>query len=271
MLNKRRAGVIAILDLTYDVKEIHLKLIDPPTLDFIAGQYITIEVTEMKKSPPTGVVTTHLNSRPYSIVSSPKERSEIRLCVDRVGNGPGSSFLHALKPGDRLDYSVPMSYFKINEDDTTALLFVATGTGIAPLKSMIHDLLQTGSPRPMILYWGLRREEDLYYQEEFKVWSEEHFNVGAWKPSSQCPDTLRSNGQSPREPHPRFQYVTILSQPSPAWQGMRGRVTDLVQHIEKVDKLSAYLCGNGGMIREVREILLSKGMEKKSIHFEKFY
>jgi ferredoxin-NADP reductase len=41
--------------------------------------------------------------------------------------------------------------------------------------------------------------------------------------------------------------------------------------MEKVDHLSAYLCGNGEMIREVREMLLSKGMEKKSIHFEKFF
>ena len=52
---------------------------------------------------------------------------------------------------------------------------------------------------------------------------------------------------------------------------MRGRVTDLVQRLEKVDSLATYLCGNGAMIKEVREILLSKGMDKKSIHFEKFY
>ncbi len=244
MLNKCHAEVAAVLDLTYDVKEVHLKLINPPTLDFTAGQYITIEVTEMKADIITGVLAPHLKNRPYSIVSSPQERSEIRLCVNRVGNGPGSSLLHALKLGDCLDYCVPMSYFKIHEEETPALLFVATGTGIAPLKSMIQHLLQTGSTRPITLYWGLRREEDLYYQEALKAWA---------------------------KAYPRFQVVMILSQPSPAWQGMRGRVTDLVLRLEKVDRLSAYLCGNGPMIKEVREILLSKGMEKKLIHFEKFY
>jgi len=250
MLNKCCAEVVAVLDLTYDVKEIRLKLIDPPSLDFTAGQYITIEVTETKADPLTGVVTTHLKNRPYSIVSSPKERFEIRLCVDRVGNGPGSSFLHALKQGDCLDYFVPMSYFKVNEEETTALLFVATGTGIAPLKSMIQYRIQTGCSRPITLYWGLRREEDLYYQEALEAWSKQY---------------------------PHFQYVTTLSQPhapsghSPTWRGMRGRVTDIIQCIEKVDNLSAYLCGNGAMIKEAREILLSKGMEKKSIHFEKFF
>lgn len=244
MLNKCQAEVVAVLDLTHDVKEIRLKLIDPPYLDFTAGQYITIEITEMKPDRVTGVLTPHLKNRPYSIVSSPKERSEIILCTNRVGNGPGSSRLHALKPNDLLDYFVPMSYFKVHEEDTTALLFVATGTGIGPLKSMIAHLLQSQCHRPILLYWGLRMEEDLYYQEELKAWS---------------------------EVYPHFQYVTTLSQPSPAWQGMRGRVTGIIKRMEKVDNLSAYLCGNGEMIREVREILLSKGMEKKSIHFEKFF
>ncbi len=249
MLNKCHAEVYAVLNLTWDVKEIHLKLIDPPYLDFMAGQYITIEVTEMKPDRVTGVLTPHLKNRPYSIVSSPKERSEIRLCTNRVGNGPGSSRLHALKIGDKLDYFVPMSYFNLHEQDTS-LLFVATGTGIGPLKSMIQHLLQTGSPRHIMLYWGLRGEEDLYYQEELKAWSEQYRN---------------------------FQYVTTLSQPSSAWKGSNGRVTGLIQNLEKsgtppaVDNRSAYLCGNGEMIREIRDILLSKGMQKKSIHFEKFF
>ena len=250
MLNKCHAEVVAVLNLTHDVKEIRLKLIDPPDLDFTAGQYITIEVTEMKADIVTGALTPHLKNRPYSIVSSPQERSEITLCTNRVGNGPGSSRLHALKSGDPFDYFVPMSYFKVHEEDKTAdgvpsaLLFVATGTGIGPIKSMIQYLLQTESSRAILLYWGLRREEDLYYQEALKAWSETYSH---------------------------FQYVTTLSQPSPLWQGMRGRVTDRVKQMGKTDHLSAYLCGNGAMIKEVREILLSKGMEKNAIHFEKFY
>jgi ferredoxin-NADP reductase len=242
--NKCHSEVIAVLDLTHDVKEIHLKLINPPYLDFTAGQYITIEVTEMKADIATGVLTPHLKNRPYSIVSSPKERSEIRLCTNRVGQGPGSSRLHALKPGDKLEYCVPMSYFQIHEEDPSSLMFVATGTGIGPLKSMIQYLLQTGSTRPILLYWGLRNEADTYYQEELKAWS---------------------------YAYPHFQYVTTLSQPSSTWQGLRGRVTEHIRGMEKVDDLSVYLCGNGEMIREVRDILLSKGMDKKSIHFEKFF
>jgi Na+-transporting NADH:ubiquinone oxidoreductase subunit F len=237
---KYSAWVSDILELTDDVREVRLKLIDPPLLDFTAGQYITIAVTEMKDGEA------HLNNRPYSITSSPSEKSEIHLCVNRVGAGPGSSRIHSLKVHDRLDFFVPVSFFKVHQESPKQRsLFVATGTGIAPIKSMIGDLLQTASDHSVLLYWGLRREEDIYYQDAFQEWAKRY---------------------------PLFQYVITLSQPSSLWQGAPGRVTDHIeQAIEKVDSLDAYLCGKGEMIREVRQILLSKGMEKKAIHFEKFY
>ncbi len=199
-----------------------------------------------------------LNNRPYSIVSSPNEKGVMRLCTNRVGaTGPGSSYLHALKQGDIFTFFSPIGYFTVNNQGATSLLFVATGTGIAPIKSMIHHLLETSSQRPITLYWGLRTEEDLYYQDELHAWANHY---------------------------PFFQFVTTLSQPTPKWKGSCGRVTALLSqalerpegqshpgHPLQLDHLDAYLCGNGEMIREVRTLLLAKGMSKKSIHFEKFY
>ena len=243
-VSKCLAEVVEVRRLTDDVREIGLKLINPPELHFTGGQYITIEIEEMKNGHP------RLNNRPYSIASPPSDTGMIRLCVDRVGEGPGSTYLHALMPGDRLAFLSPIGYFTVSHDRSTPLLFVATGTGIAPIKSMIGDILQRGNPvRPITLYWGLRREEDLYYQEELAEWAGQHLE---------------------------FQYVTTLSQPSATWQGMRGRVTD---HLQKVmtecrfsfDNIDAYLCGNFEMIKEVRTMLMEQGIEKKAIHFEKFY
>ena len=234
-----RAEVAEVLALTHDVRELRLTLIDPPELFFRAGQFITIEVTEMHDG--------HLrqNNRPYSLASSPDEKGVIRLCVNQVGSGPGSTYLHALKSGDSFLFSSPIGFFTVNDEAASALLFIATGTGIAPIKSMIHHLLQTGSRRAIRLYWGLRHEEDLYYQEELALWSERY---------------------------PHFQYVTTLSQPSSMWQGTRGRVTQLLPDaITVVDSVDAYLCGIGAMIKEVRSLLMAKGMPPKSIHFEKFY
>lgn len=236
---KCSAEVIDIQELTHDVKEISLKMIDPPQVEFLAGQYISIEVTEMKDGHP------RQNNRPYSIVSSPENKTVIKLCVNLVKGGPGSTCLHALRLGDKLKFLYPLGYFTVNEAATTSLLFVATGTGIAPIKSMILHLLRSGSKRPMTLYWGLRNEIDLYYQEEFA---------------------------SLAEAYPFFEYKITLSQPSEEWKGLKGRVTRLLPNeLQSTENLDAYLCGNGEMIKEVRAILLEKGMPRKSIHFEKFY
>jgi NAD(P)H-flavin reductase len=236
---KCNSEVIEIKNLTYDVKEISLKLLDPPRVEFTAGQYISIEVTEIKDGQP------RLNNRPYSIVSPPEEGDVLKLCVNLVRGGPGSSYLHSLGVGDKVGFLYPMGYFTIHDEATTSLLFVATGTGIAPIKSMILHLLRAGSKRPITLYWGLRKEEDLYYQEEFA---------------------------SLKEQYPFFNYVMTLSQPSADWKGMRGRVTQhLPQAIQSTENLEVYLCGNGEMIKEVRALLIEKGMVRKSIHHEKFY
>ncbi|SRR5579884_548426 len=236
---KCSAEVIDIQALTHDVKEISLKMIEPPHVEFLAGQYISIEVTEMKDGHP------RKNNRPYSIVSPPEEKEVIKLCVNLVKGGPGSTCLHSLRLGDKLTFLYPLGYFTVNETATTSLLFVATGTGIAPIKSMIVHLLRNGSKRPIMLYWGLRSNIDIYYQEEFASLAKEY---------------------------PFFQFHIALSRPSEAWNGLKGRVTHLLPDaIQSVENLDAYLCGNGDMIKEVRAILLEKGMPRKSIHFEKFY
>ncbi len=233
------AKVIEIRQLTHDVKEIAFEMITPPKLVFKAGQYIAFEITEMRNGAP------RKNNRPYSILSAPEENPLIRLCVNLVSGGPGSSYIHGLKLGEVVTFLYPFGYFTINTEASSDLLFVATGTGITPLYAMIQHLINIKSQRPIRLYWGLRSERDLYFQEVLKKWEVEH---------------------------PSFQYFTTLSQPSEDWKGIKGRVTAQIKEgVKNTENLEAYLCGNMEMIREVRSILLEKGMEKKSIHFEKFY
>lgn len=225
--------------LTHDVKEITIRSIDPPQLRFLAGQYVSIEVTEMKDG------VSRRNNRPYSIASPPEEKGLFQLCVNLVTGGPGSSLLHCLSVGDGIQYLYPLGYFTVNETKQSDVLFVATGTGIAPIRSMIRHVLNTGCDRKMTLYWGLRSERDLYYQEEFQSLAKNHSN---------------------------FQFIQTLSKPTDGWVGLKGRVTHhLPDAISSIDNLDVYLCGNGEMIKEVRQMLLHKGMNKKSIHFEKFY
>ncbi len=236
--NQCHAEVVDIRRLTHDIKEICLGLIQPPSLRFTAGQYISIEITEVKDGHP------RLNNRAYSIASAPEENTAILLCANLVRGGPGSTYLHGLRLGDPVRFLPPMGFFTVDEEAATALLFVATGTGIAPIQSMIRHLLLSGNQRPMTLYWGLRHEKDLYYQDAFTALSQQH---------------------------PHFRFITTLSQPSASFTGVRGRVTHLLEALPQTDNMDIYLCGNGGMIKEARAILTQKGMHRKSIHYERFF
>jgi NAD(P)H-flavin reductase len=228
------ATVSLVRNLTHDVREITLRLLDPPAIAFKAGQFISFEVINPQIQRPV--------VRPYSIASSPS-RNDIDLVLNLVPGGPGSSYLFSLKEGDETRFTGPAGSFYLREDLSRAHLFVATGTGIAPLRSMLHALVERGGSRPVILYWGVRSQRDLYYQDEL---------------------TRLANA------HPNFSFLTTLSRPESGWAGERGRVTRLVEErIASVQDLAVYLCGNGGMIKEVSEIIRKKGL--CPIYREKYY
>jgi len=230
-----RAQVDRIRDLTYDVREISLRLLEPPELEFKAGQFISFEVVKEGLNRPL--------VRPYSIASPPSQREIVTLVLNLIAGGPGSTYLFALKEGDDTRFTGPAGNFYLRDDPARAFLFVATGTGIAPFRSMLLALFERGVSSPVTLYWGLRSQRDLYYQDELETMA---------------------------KTHPNFSFVTTLSRPEDGWEGERGRVTRLVEErVSSVKDLAVYLCGNSGMIKDVREIVRGKGL--CPIYREKFY
>jgi NAD(P)H-flavin reductase len=220
-----RAVVDRIHDLTHDVREIDCHLIDPKEIVFKAGQFISFEIIPAE--------ATRSVVRPYSIASPPQQDQVIRIVLNRVPGGIGSSFLFGLNPGDRLTFKGPVGSFYVR-DLTRDLLFVATGTGIAPIRSMILGLLHHGHKGSIRLYWGLRSQRDLYYQEE-----------------------LERLGRQ----YPNFASTVTLSRPEGDWQGPEGRVTRLVEEgVQSVKNLAVYLCGNNAMIRDVTALINQKGL-----------
>ena len=226
--------VARIRDLTHDVREIDLRLIEPKEIHFKAGQFVSFEVPSSGRAP--------FVTRPYSIASAPGSLDRITLVLNLVVGGPGSTYLFGLREGDKTQFKGPAGSFYLREDGRD-LLLVATGTGIAPLRSMLLAELGRDSARRVTLLWGLRSERNLYYQEELSGLT---------------------------RLHPRLAALTTLSRPEPGWAGLTGRVTALVEkEITSVKHLSAYLCGNGGLIKEVTGILNGKGL--CPIYREKYY
>ena len=220
--------------LTPDVKEIELALDGASGIVFTPGQFVSFEIDrEGSRFPAT---------RAYSIASASTRRQAIELVVNRVPGGPGSEYLCSLREGDRTSFKGPVGDFVLR-NGSRDLLFVATGTGIAPFRSMLWTLAHAGSARRISLLWGLRSERDLYYQDEL----------------------IRL-----RERLPCFSCVTTLSAPTAAWRGAVGRVSSVVEtHVTDVTNLEVLLCGNGGMIQDVRDIVRRKGV--CPIRVEQYY
>jgi NAD(P)H-flavin reductase len=218
------ARVARIRSLTHDVRELQLSLLDPRGIQFAPGQFVSFEIDRPGRLTAT---------RPYSIASSANRNTSIDLVLNRVPGGPGSEYLFGLREGDATTFKGPVGSFTLRDGERD-LLFVATGTGIAPFRSMLWSLADARSSRAITLFWGLRSEQDVYYQSEL--------------------DDLRG-----RLPH--FSFITTLSRPAGVWDGAVGRVTPLVEsRITNVDNLEAFLCGNAAMIRDVREIIRAKGL-----------
>lgn len=204
----------------------------PGEFNFLPGQYLTCRVSPDR-----------LNS--YSIAGKVGS-NRFGFLVDVKPGGPGSHFFANLKPGDKMPVLGPFGKFVLNlNDGAEEMIFLGTGSGVAPLKAMIEAAFWAGETRPMKLYFGLRYKEDILWNDYFSRLEAEHGN---------------------------FKFTLCLSQPDESWQGAKGHITDLVKNdYPDASKISAYLCGGLKMIEEAKSVLASLGTPEERIYHEKFF
>lgn len=221
--------------LTPSVFELSFKTENP--IQFIAGQFISIIV------PGAGPGGRDLR-RAYSFASEPEKIPIIQLCIKIIEGGPGTTYLSKLRPGDSFYGIAPYGNFIYKARESKGSCFIATGTGIAPFRSIIQSkLYRSASQQKTVCLFGTRTQEDLFYTRFF-------------------------------ENDPKVEFVTALSQPCAGWRGFKGRVTDYLRGLDSTWKwleMDYYLCGHGEMIHEVKSILNSKGVSKDSIYQEVYY
>lgn len=219
-----RAKVQRVRHLTSEIRELTLEMIEPAFLSFQPGQAIAVSMPHASSNSPI--------LRYFSLASSPRLSTHIVLLLNSRDRGKGSTFLLEQALGAEVEISGPYGSFVLQQEPEKELLFVGTGTGVAPLWSMITTLLEDSSSQRITLLWGLRSEADQYYIQELEAWAMQHQN---------------------------FSYVVTLSKPNSSWHGKKGRVTDVLQEFSEVDRLSVYVCGNSAMVKEVSELLQRKG------------
>lgn len=224
--------------LTPHVRDFMMELEEPVAIDFKAGQFVLVKA----KHPETG----ELLSRAYSIASPPSETHVLRLNLEIVPQGKLTPLMEQWEVGAPVELQGPFGHFVVKSgSEKKTLLFVATGVGVAPFRSMIEDLLAKSDSRELYLYFGVRSEEDIFYREVFEALA---------------------------RAHPNFHFMLTLSRPRDDWTGSTGRVTALLPHASfDPSTTEAYLCGGKPMIDDVKKILLDKGFPANQIHFEPFF
>lgn len=196
------------------------------------GQYISVKVAPNR-----------INS--YSIAASEGEH-KFYLLVDTTPGGIGSKFFENLKSNDKIAYIGPFGTFTFKSDDEAKrLLFLGTGSGCSPLRSILEDALKKSNTKvPVDFYFGLRYTSDVFWQDYFQKLSQDY---------------------------PNFHFTLSLSRADETWHGQVGHVTQLLKDkISDASDCSAYLCGSPAMISEATDILLSLNCPKKRIYTEKF-
>jgi ferredoxin-NADP reductase len=222
--------------------------------DFEAGQFVSTVAND-----PNGKQQT----RAYSIASAPRG-NQFDVCVNRVEEGFFSNLLCDLEVGQTVQVHGPHGLFVLRKPLTDGI-FIATGTGIAPMRGFVQKLFpESGGDlcegRKFWLVYGTRHETEIYYQRYFE------------KVAAQ---------------HPNFHYAVTLSRPLDTWHGTRGYVQELVakiaeQHAHERAKQSepftdphgfgvhAYICGLNDMVSGNRDRLITLGWQKKQIIFERY-
>ena len=231
------ARVLRSTPLSEFTKHIEFEVSGVSHFGFVPGQWLSVKTTT-----PGGEEMT----RAYSIASPPTENGNVAFCLNRVQDGFMSNYLCNLEVGETISFQGPFGDFTLRPPlrDT---VFIATGTGVAPFRSMLHWLLaekERHQDRQFWLLFGARRQQDLYYRDEFEQLAMEHGN---------------------------FHFEPTLSRAEEDWPGLRGYVQ---QHLGEIvgmrTDMHAYICGLEKMVQANRDLLKTLAWDRKSIRYEKY-
>ena len=231
------ATVESTVELTYDMKEIRLKLIEPAEISQRPGQYAQIQAPS-----PDGPVF-----RAYSIASASYESDVVELGVRLIPGGIASTYLHNLQVGDPVTFTGPYGEFYLNEDPEVEIICVGGGAGMSPMKNIIYSLYDRWPDRICWLFFGCRTTRDVFYLEEYEKLAEKH---------------------------PNFHVIYALSdplEPEEKWDGATGFIhLSVDKHLDAGVARQAFLCGPPPMIEAVMRVLEEKGLKEDDIFYDKF-
>lgn len=218
--------------LAPDVLRVLLRFPPATPLPFVAGQYVDV-------IGPGGV------HRSYSLANAERSDKLVELHIRKVPDGEMSQYwFDSAKVNDVLRIRGPLGTFYLRDLQDLDVVFLATGTGIAPIKAMLESLGRdehAGSPRTVSVYWGGRQPQDIY-----------------WQPPEPAPLPLKT-------------FVPVLSRADAAWVGTRGHVQDaFLASSPELGRTIVFACGSDAMIRGAKDQLVRAGLDPHRFHSDAF-
>ena len=219
--------------LAHDVLALHLQLPASERLQFKAGQYIEFILKDGSR-------------RAYSIANAPHDNDFLQLHIRVLKGGAFSEFAaNDLQEKAILRLEAPFGNFFLREDSEKPCIFMAGGTGFAPVKGIIEHMLHNNIKRPITLYRGARQLQDLYMNDLCEKWAELMPNVT---------------------------YIPVISEPqNDNWQGRTGLVHQAVLDDHKnLNDYQAYVCGAPGMCETAYNTFVAQGLNADEFFSDAF-
>jgi CDP-4-dehydro-6-deoxyglucose reductase, E3 len=219
--------------ITEDVAVLRVKLPADERLMFLPGQYVDILMADGQK-------------RSYSMANPPHDDGYLEFHIRHVPGGAFTSHVFSgMKVKDILRFEGPHGNFFLREESDRPILMLATGTGFAPVKSMLEHAFHIGLTRPIHFYWGGRHGTDLYMLSLLNEWQNQ----------------------------PNFRFVPVLSRPDPDWAGRTGHVQDVaLADFPDLEGFQVYACGAPSMVEAAHRALTGKpGLPADEFYSDAFY
>lgn len=220
-IRKMPSRVLELEQLTHDVMKIQLQLPGGEPFRYYAGQYIEFILKDGRR-------------RSYSMASAPVENNAVELHIRHMPGGVFTDHVFGagatqMKVREILRVEGPFGSFFLRDDSEKPVVFLASGTGFAPIKAIVERMIETNNQRPAVLYWGGRRPGDLYMHDKVSEWTRDL---------------------------PNFSYVPVISDAAPEddWTGRTGFVHQAVlQDIPDLSGYQVYACGAPIMVESARK------------------
>jgi CDP-4-dehydro-6-deoxyglucose reductase len=220
--------------LAPEVMAVFLRLPANEEFHFVAGQYLDVMLPQNRR-------------RSFSIASCPGRDELVELHIRRVASGEFTQQLfEGMKEKTLLRIEGPLGQFWFRRESPRPALLIGGGTGYAPLRSMLRDLLQVGDRRPLHLYWGAQTRQDLYEDDQVRALCAQY---------------------------PNLRYTPVLSDAptQDRWTGRRGLVhAAALEDHPRLEQLDVYASGPPAMVEAVRYEFIARGLPPQQLFFDSF-